>query len=260
LGGASRDLLAVLGLFLMLGSLAWLQFLPSTREFSPTNKPTRAPENVTLVVIDPGHGGIDSGAICAGVLEKDLTLDLAQRVQRIVQSRGCHALLTRNGDEYKSLANRADFANRQSDCIFVSIHFDEGKIGVSTGVATYYAARQYGRSVPFLSWLPFLRQVTGDSPNLFSQSLAGFVQESLISRTQAFNRGARAEQFYVIANVRHPAVLIEAGFLTNPDDITKLASADYREKMAAAICEGVLRYRDVMQNRQSTLAVARGGG
>src|SRR4051794_7230074 len=111
-GGASRDLLAILGLFVLLGSLVWLQFFPSTREFSAVNKPARTPESIMLLVIDPGHGGIDSGAMRAGVLEKDLTLDLAKRVQRIVQARGCHALLTRNGDEYKSLANRADFANR----------------------------------------------------------------------------------------------------------------------------------------------------
>jgi N-acetylmuramoyl-L-alanine amidase len=255
-GGASRDVFAVLGLLLMFASVAWMELLPPVRESARTNEPPHAQENVALVVIDPGHGGIDSGAICAGVLEKDLTLDLAQRVQRIARSRGCEALLTRDRDEYRSLASRADFANHQRDCVFVSIHFDEGRIGLSTGVETYYAARQYDRSIPFISWVPFLRRAAADSPNLFSQSLAGFVQEALVSRTQAVNRGTRAEQFYVIANVRHPAVLVEGGFLTNPDDITKLGSEEYREKMATAICEGVLRYREVMRNRQSTLAIA----
>ena len=68
----------------------------------------------------------------------------------------------------------------------------------------------------------------------------------LFPRTQAFNRGTRAEQFYVIANMRHPAVLVEGGFLTNNDDVAKLASEEYREKLATAICEGIAHYRDVV--------------
>jgi N-acetylmuramoyl-L-alanine amidase len=86
--------------------------------------------------------------------------------------------------------------------------------------------------------------------------LAGFIQKSLAKRTQAFNRGTRAEQFYVIANVRHPAVLVEGGFLTNKDDVAKLASEEYRERIAAAICEGILHYRDTLRGRQPALAVA----
>ena len=93
-------------------------------------------------------------------------------------------------------------------------------------------------------------------PNILSQSLAGFIQESLVTRTQAFNRGTRAEQFYVIANVRHPAVLVEGGFLTNKDDVAKLASEEYRERIATAICEGILHYRDTLRGRQPALAVA----
>ena len=71
-----------------------------------------------------------------------------------------------------------------------------------------------------------------------------------------FNRGTRAEQFYVIANVRHPAVLVEGGFLTNKDETAKLASEEYRERIATAICEGILHYRDTLRGRQPALAVA----
>jgi N-acetylmuramoyl-L-alanine amidase len=255
-GSTSRGVLALIGLLLMIGSLVCLQFFPASIEPVVTKEPAHPQETVALVVIDPGHGGVDSGAVSAGVLEKDLTLDVAQRMRRIMHEQGFETLLTRDGDEYKSLANRADFANRQRDCIFVSIHFDEGKLTASTGVETYYAARQFEHAIPFSSWLPFLQRAATQSPNVFSQSLAGFIQESLVARTQAFNRGTRAEQFYVIANVRHPAVLIEAGFLTNKDDIARLESEEFRERMATAICEGIVRYRDVVRDRQSTLAVA----
>lgn len=255
-GGTSRGIIALTGFLLMFGSLVWLQLLPQPKLPPMSNEQPRAEESISRIVIDPGHGGVDSGAISAGVLEKDLTLDLAQRVRRIIRRQGFETLLTREGDDYKSLANRADFANRQRDCIFVSIHFDEAKLPASTGVETYYAAHQFERALPFTSWLPFLQRTATQSPNVFSQSLAGFIQESLVTRTQAFNRGTRAEQFFVIANVRHPAVLIEGGFLTNAEDIAKLESEEYRERMATAICEGILHYRDAVRNRQPALAVA----
>ena len=254
-GAASRNVLAITGLLLMLASLIWLQLFPRSREPALTGKEER-PGKISLVVIDPGHGGIDSGTTSGGVLEKDLTLDVAQRVRRLTHLQGFETVLTRDKDDYKSLANRADFANRQQDCIFVSIHFNEAQRAQSTGVETYYAAHQFGRALPFSSWLPFLRQAASDSPNILSQSLAGFIQESLVKRTQAFNRGTRAEQFYVIANVRHPAVLVEGGFLTNKDDVAKLESEEYRERMATAICEGILHYRDTLRGRQPALAVA----
>ncbi len=109
---------------------------------------------------------------------------------------------------------------------------------------------------PIFSWLPFLERASGQGPNIESQNLASSVQEALIARTNAFNRGTKAEQFFVIANVRHPAVLVEGGFLSNKDDSQKLTSADYREKMAGAISEGILRYRDALRQRQTTLAVS----
>jgi N-acetylmuramoyl-L-alanine amidase len=251
-GAVSRNLFATIGLLLMLASLIWLQLLPPLKEPALSSK-SQPPGEVLLVIIDPGHGGIDSGTISGGVLEKDLTLDIAKRVQRLVQAKGLATMLTREKDNYKSLPNRAKLANRQRDCIFISIHFDEGQRAAATGVETYYAADQSDRLAPFSSWLPFLRS---NSPNVLSQSLAGLIQESLVKHTQAFNRGIRAEQFYVIANVQHPAVLVEGGFLTNKDDVAKLASEEYRERMAGALCEGILNYRDILRDRQQALAVA----
>src|SRR5213079_3607505 len=96
------------------------------------------------------------------------------------------------------------------------------------------------------SWLPSLLRALPESPNVESQSLAGFIQEALVARTGALDRGTRAKQFFVIANVTSPAVLIEGGFLTNKEDISKVASEDYREQLAAAVTDGILRYRDTV--------------
>jgi N-acetylmuramoyl-L-alanine amidase len=209
-----------------------------------------------VVVIDPGHGGQDSGATVGGVAEKDLTLDLAERIDRLLEQAGIATVMTRMDDSYISLAERAALTNRISACIMVSIHFNEGNKPVSNGIETYYADHQIAPGGPMFSWLPFLEKASAQKPNAESENLASSVQEALITRTNAFNRGTKAEQFFVIANVRHPAVLVEGGFLSNKEDSQKLTSADYREKMAVAISEGILRYRDALQRRQTTLAVS----
>ena len=193
------------------------------------------------------------------MLEKDLTLDVAHRVDRLLEAEGIATVMTRLGDTYVSLAERAAFANRVSDCIFISIHFNEDNRPVSTGVETYYAAHQITPGSFMTSWLPFLWRALSESPNLESQSLAGFIQEALVARTQALDRGTKAKQFFVIANVTSPAVLVEGGFLTNKEDSSKLTSEDYREQLAAAISDGILRYRDALKQRQSAVAVTAPG-
>jgi N-acetylmuramoyl-L-alanine amidase len=195
----------------------------------------------------------------AGMLEKDLALDVAHRVERFLQLQGVATLLTRTGDTYVSLADRAAIANAQRNCIFVSIHFDDAARPAATGVQTYYAGRQISNATRVASWFPFFRP-SPESMNVESQSLAGFVQEALVTRTQAVNRGTTPQQFFVIANVRHPAVLVEGGFLTNAEELNKLATSDYREQIAAAISDGVMRYRDVVGQQRTPLAVNLPGG
>lgn len=249
-----RRILPWFGLFLLLGSLAWLQLYPDT--WKPVMLPTIAlpPEKLSLVVLDPGHGGTDSGVMAAGMLEKDLTLDIAKRVERLIREAGLPVMLTRQDDEYVSLVDRAALANREPDCIFVSIHFNEGKQAISTGVETYYAAHTTAHLAAASSWLPFLQPTTSGLPDVESQSLAGFIQEALVFRTQATNRGAKSEQFFVIANVKRPAVLVEGGFLTNAEDAAKLGTPEYREQIAMGISEGITRYRDVVEERPSPTA------
>ncbi len=237
----------------MAGSLVWLQLLPP-RGPNVVGVPAPAQKAFGLVVLDPGHGGNDSGAISGGVLEKDLTLDLAQRVRRLLHEQGFATAMTREGDEFVSLADRADFANQQEECIFVSLHFNEGKREASTGVETYYAADQ-PESGGLSSWLPFLQRTVSPETNRQSQILADCIQAAVVKRTQATNRGSKPEQFYVITRVQHPAVLVEGGFLTNKDDAARLETEDYRERLAAAICTGIRQYRDAVQTRPAPLAL-----
>src|SRR5919106_1521301 len=257
---AMRNVLAVAGLLLMIASLVWISFHqekqpPVYRESKTTQPQTSKP--FAVVVLDPGHGGEDSGAMCGGVMEKDLTLDVARRVDRLLDSEGVATLMTRLGDSYVSLLDRAAFGNRVNDSIFISIHFNEDNKPVASGVETYYAAHQIVSGPTLASWLPFFSRPPSDSPKPESQSLAGFIQQALVARTGSVDRGTQAKQFFVIANVTSPAVLIEGGFITNKDELLKLASEDYRDQLAAAVADGILRYRDAVSQRESVLA-ARG--
>ena len=246
-----RAVLAWTGLFLMAICLSWWQSEPGAKGPAAIGKegPPEKP-SVGLVIIDAGHGGQDSGAVYNGILEKDLTLDVARRVEGFARVHGLRTMLTRSADTFVSLAARADTANRENECVFVSIHFDDGNRAVATGVQTFYATRQQPKSL-IPSWLPFLQPVLPQTVSFESQTLAGFVQEALVARTHAADRGTRAEQFFVVANVRHPAVLVEGGFLSNADDAAKLTKEEYRQELAAAIAEGIVRYRDTLSQRES---------
>ncbi|HEY4639285.1 MAG TPA: N-acetylmuramoyl-L-alanine amidase [Candidatus Udaeobacter sp.] len=257
---AIRNVLGVAGLLLMMASLLYISVYQEKRpavhkESKATQPQTSKP--FAVVVLDPGHGGKDSGAMCGGVMEKDLTLDIARRVDRLLDSEGVATSMTRVGDSFVSLADRAAFGNRAKQSIFISIHFNEDNKPVASGVETYYAAHQIDSGSAFASWLPFFSRPPSSSPKPESQSLAGFIQEALVARTRSVDRGTQAKQFFVIANVTSPAVLIEAGFITNKDELSKLVSEDYRDQLAAAVADGVLRYRDALAQQKSAVAATR---
>src|SRR5437588_4940071 len=243
----ASDLISWLGLVLTALSFLMLMWTREPLLSHPSFPHPKKTEPFALVILDPGHGGQDSGAMAGNVLEKDLTFDVAQRVDRLLGGQGISTLLTRTGDSYVSLSERAQLINRANNAIVVSIHFDDGPRPDVSGIETYFAAQQATGVATIASWLPFLQKIANNQPNVESQSLAQFIQQQLVAHTQAVNRGTKAEQFYVLANVRHPAVLVEAGFLTNKNEIGKLADANYREQLAVAISDGILKYRDTIK-------------
>src|SRR6202171_921184 len=172
-GGTMKNIVAWLGLLLMVASFIWWQVLSIPTPPATSTRHTAAPTPFTLVVLDPGHGGQDSGAMCGAIYEKDLTFDIAQRVDRLLQAQGLVTLMTRVGDSYVSLADRAAVTNRARDCIFVSIPFNEGK-KVGGGVETYYAEHQAAPAPRLVSWIPFFQGPAGESPTFASASVGAF--------------------------------------------------------------------------------------
>ena len=147
---------------------------------------------VRIVVLDPGHGGQDSGAMCGGVLEKDLTLDVARRIDRLLEADGIATQMTRLGDTYVSLADRAAFANRVSNCIFVSIHFKR-QAPFQWVENLLCRPSDYWRLV-LASWLPFLWRALSESPHSKVKTFR-FYLEALVARTRASDRGQNPNNF-----------------------------------------------------------------
>ncbi len=169
------------------------------------------------VVIDAGHGAYDPGAVSGGVMEKHLAFDTARRLERFLDKRGVRTVMTRDRDRFIPLSERVQVANRRSKAIFVSIHYNSATNRSAQGVETYFYTRQSGL-------------------------LAAYVHSHILYKVRPQNRGLKRNDFHVIRNCRHPSILVEGGFLSNYTERQKCLDPAYRQKLAEAIGEGILRY------------------
>ncbi len=183
------------------------------------------------VVIDAGHGGHDRGGIPGqSVAEKEMTLDVAQRLRNVLAASGYRVVMTRDSDVFVPLGTRVAIANSYGNAIFVCIHFNATKRAGASGIETYFYSRD---SLPLASAIHYF--VTGGAPSA--------------------NRGVRRRGYYVLRRTSVPAVLVECGFLTNPTEAAYAQSASYRQKLAEEIAAGV-RGRNSVGSAMSTTRVA----
>jgi N-acetylmuramoyl-L-alanine amidase len=201
------------------------------------------------VVLDPGHGGKDDGARGNGLVEKDLSLDVALRVEKILKPFNFPVVVTRRDDTFITLEDRAAIANRLENAIFVSIHFNHAPDRASTGVETFYASQKIPPEAAW-TWVGFFNKPDAPAPDS-GETLAGFIQTSLVMRTDAINRGIKGRELYVVRHTRCPAVLVEGGFINNPLEAQLISNSQYRERLARAIAEGIMSYQ---KTRPQTLA------
>jgi N-acetylmuramoyl-L-alanine amidase len=201
--------------------------------------------DLPTIVIDAGHGGQDPGTKGNGLVEKDLTLDMAFRVEKQLQMNGFRTFLTRKDDTFVSLSDRTELANRFDHSIFVSIHFNNSISSSASGLETFYASEKIPPE-PEWSWAGFFgrRKPLESLDN--GENLAGLIQTALVTRTEAENRGAKGQAFYVIRHTRAPAVLVEGGFLSNAFEARLIANPEYRERLASAVVEGVVQFSNTM--------------
>jgi N-acetylmuramoyl-L-alanine amidase len=171
-----------------------------------------------VLVIDPGHGGKDVGAIGNGIYEANVVLAISLKLGRILQEMGYTVIYTRTDNTEVELQPRVDLAQRANADAFISVHANslEARLSDVSGIETYYAP---GASL--------------------SGRLASFVHNQIINLTGAKDRGIRTARFHVIRRTSMPSILVETGFVTNPTESANLDNPSYQDRMAAAIARGV---------------------
>ena len=189
------------------------------------------------IFLDPGHGGSDSGAVANGVREKDLTLSVYNKVSSRLASLGYSVLTSRNTDKGVGLVDRADQANKSNADMFLSIHFNAGGRGASYGIETYYY-----KARP--EYTPAINKDKHNDPERLEKSrkLAQKIQQSLVSKTGAFDRGVKRETFAVLRETSIPSILVELGFIDNQEEANKIKTNEYQEKLADGIVDGIVAY------------------
>jgi N-acetylmuramoyl-L-alanine amidase len=219
-----------------------LTFIVAPDEAPPTDSPIQTVLNpLPTVILDPGHGGKDDGASGNNLVEKNLSLDVALRIEQILKPYGFPVILTRRDDTFVPLEERAAIANKIQNGIFVSIHFNHAKDRVSTGVETFYAPAKVPPDDNW-TWAGFFNKP--DAPPLDNgETLAGFIQASLVLRLEAVNRGIKSRELYVVRHTRCPAVLVEGGFINNPLEAAMISNGEYRQRIASAVAEGIMSYQ-----------------
>ncbi len=176
-----------------------------------------APAQSRTIVIDAGHGGFDRGGVpYQRIGEKNLTLDVAQRLARIMRSAGYRVIMTRDSDVFIPLGQRVAIANRYRGAIFVSVHFNSASRSGANGIETYYYRSD-------------------------AASLAANIHRNVVAGAPSENRGIRRRGYYVLRRTNIPGVLVECGFLTNPTEGRYALDSNYREKLAQNIARGIQR-------------------
>ncbi|MFC3041198.1 N-acetylmuramoyl-L-alanine amidase [Virgibacillus xinjiangensis] len=202
---------------------SWLTDMPASssgvaHESVPT---TKISSNGSLsglhIVVDPGHGGKDSGAIgLNGVYEKNLVSSTADYVAQELRDAGAAVTLTRNGDYFVSLNERTNISNRQGADAFISLHYNSFPMLAASGTRTYYSNN--------------------------GKSLAQQVQGSLASHLPLRNGGIHHGDYRVLNHTTAPAVLVELGFLSNPNDLQEVQTSYYQSNAAKALTSGLKNY------------------
>lgn len=227
----------------------WISELDVLKTLDPVLRPDRLRKpgrSVRNIVLDPGHGGGDRGTRGRSSFEKEMTLDLAKRLERNLAASGVRVFLTRTTDKTVALEDRVALAKAKGADLFVSLHFNSG--GSAEGIETYCTPPAGAMSTA---------DPHGDGgdrdavpSNLFDDRnvwLAHCTQKAVLRATRAVDRGVRRARFYVLRYATCPSILIEAGFLSSPAEEQRILQGDYREMLAKGIADGILTYKKILE-------------
>jgi N-acetylmuramoyl-L-alanine amidase len=217
---------------------------------------------VSRIVIDAGHGGHDPGAQGKGITEAELVLDIALRLEKLLQKvPGLEVILTRRTDDFVVLQERTAIANREGADLFLSIHANASPTATVHGIETYFlnfannlsaaavAARENAASSQAMGALPdFVKAIALTNKLDESRDFASEVQRSMVDRLRPANKtikdlGVKQAPFVVLIGAAMPSVLAEISFVTNPQEAKLLKSNAYRQRIADALFNAVKKYQ-----------------
>jgi N-acetylmuramoyl-L-alanine amidase len=210
--------------------------------------PARA---IRTIVLDPGHGGRDSGTRNAqlNLQEKDLTLQVATRLKVVLEQQGYRVFLTRSDDTFVGLEERSAMANSVGADLFISIHFnavDNPAVhGTETYILTPRTHRSTGQGAAAASDAVGHRGNEHDQRNML---LGYLVQWQLLRDLKTFDRGLKRARFQVLRGIDCPAVLVEAGYLSHRDEAMRIATAEYQNNLVRSLAIAINRYRQATEN------------
>ena len=219
------------------------------------------PLRVNKIIIDPGHGGEDSGAVASqDILEKEVTLDIGIRLRKLLERDAFQVLMTRQSDTTIPLKRRVELANTESADLFVSIHANWFKTPTTSGVETYYlgptddphtiqlaAIENKGSGYTLGHFHKLLENVYLNVRRTESRQLATSVQNQLTKslrnlHPKLLNRGVKMAPFLVLVSTKMPAILAEVSFLSNQAEARLLSTTEYRQGIAQALYKGIRAY------------------
>ena len=221
----------------------------------------RPPERRRTVVLDAGHGGHDPGTVSDWAREEEIVLDVTLRLADRLEAAGVEVILTRDHDEFLTLQERSTFATTERN-VFVSVHANAAPSRQAQGIETWVFGRPLDpslidRAIRENGGGELGAQRTAEAAEAaddiagdilserqlnYSLGLAEHVQSRMVEATGATDRGVRQNLFYVIRNSRIPAILVELGFVSHPDEGRRLMRSDYRDALADALAEGILAF------------------
>jgi N-acetylmuramoyl-L-alanine amidase len=230
------------------GEAVWISELDLETTLEPVIYPPRLKRGSALksICLDPGHGGKDPGSSSQ---EKKFTLLLAQELQAQLKRAGWQVNMTRTRDSFVELPSRPDIARRRRADLFVSLHFNAARTSANSvqGAEVYCLtpagapSTNAGGEGGGAGWF------TGNRYNSENMFLAYQVQKMLTRKVPVEDRGVHRARFWVLRDAVMPAVLIEAGFLTNPTEARKISNPSYRRQLASAIVDGLAAYKSVVE-------------
>src|SRR5213595_1091906 len=255
------------------GARSWLcfpiiehdgRFLVSRTDLAKTIEPLVRPQRVPnagkveTVVLDPGHGGHDKGALSRFGSEKDFALDVARTLRPLLQAKGLRVIMTREGDYFVPLEVRAKIANAARNSIFVSIHFNATNDNPNaTGFEIFsFTPRGAPSTSDSAVALSSFNMQPGSEVDAQSMALSACIYHSLLGHITEYDRGIKRARFAVLRLTKVPAVLIEGGFLTERGESRLISNKDWRGKLAQAIGVGIENYHALGVKKQPPMLVA----